>query len=135
MTTSLRLRRSDAGQATPLMVLLLLVMALTVLVLVETAQLLDASAQARTAADAAALAGAAAGHSSASEIASANGGVLLDYSEQPLSAEQPRSMTTDDVDEVVLVTVEVQVGSATQTARAERRVAWTSPQVTTPLGS
>ncbi|MCY4068227.1 MAG: pilus assembly protein TadG-related protein [Acidimicrobiaceae bacterium] len=117
------LPRSDAGQAAPLMVVMLAAVALTVLAATEIAQLLDSSAQARTAADAAALAGAAEGRSSAAAVAAANGGVLLDYSEQRASVDQSSG---DEDAEVVLVTVEVRVGSAIQTARAERRATWTA---------
>ncbi len=118
-------QQSDAGQAVPLMVLLLFTVALTAVAMVQIAQILDAGAQARTAADAAALAGAAAGRSSAAEIAAANGGVLLDYNEQIATVDQ--ASASIEADDVVLVTVEVRVGSATETARAERRVDWIAP--------
>lgn len=100
-----------------MMVVMLLVLAVAVVALVEIGQLLDESARARTAADAAALAGAAAGRGEAAALAAANGGSLLSYIEQE---------TAGDAD-AVLVTVEVQVGRASRTARAERLVTWTEP--------
>ena len=106
----------DRGQAAPLMVVMLLVLMVAVVATVELGQLVDESARARTAADAAALAGAAAGRGEADAMAAANGGRLLSYTEQE---------TAGDAD-VLLVTVEVRVGRASQTARAERLVEWTA---------
>ena len=100
------------------MVVVLLVLTVAVVATVEVGQLLDESARARTAADAAALAGAAAGRQEAAALAAANGGLLLSYTEQ-----EPAG----DID-ALLVTVEVQVGRATKTARAERLVEWTEPR-------
>ena len=117
MTVRARLELGDRGQAAPLMVVVLLVMMVAVVATVEIGQLLDESAQARTAADAAALAGAAAGREEAAALAAANGGFLVSYTEQE---------TVGDTD-VLLVTVEVRVGRASQTARAERLVEWTEP--------
>ncbi len=110
-------RADDRGQAAPLMVVMLLVVTVAAVALIEVGQLLDESARARTAADAAALAGAAAGPDEAADLAAANGGVLLSYTEQ-------RVQGTEDA---TVVTVEVQVGRASQTARAERLVDWIEP--------
>ena len=118
MTARLRRELTDAGQAAPLMVVVLLALMVAVVATVEVGQLLDESARARTAADAAALAGAAGGREEAEALATANGGLLLTYTEQE---------TAGDTD-ALLVTVEVQVGRATQTARAERLVEWTEPR-------
>ena len=117
MTARARPEPRDRGQAAPLMVVMLLVLTVAVAVTVETGRFLDESARARTAADAAALAGAAAGRTEAAVLAAANGGLLLSYSEQE---------TAGDSD-ALLVTVAVQVGRASQTARAERLVEWTAP--------
>ena len=118
MTTRPGPERREQGQAAPLMVVVLLVLTVAVVATVEVGQLLDESARARTAADAAALAGAAAGRQEAAALAAANGGLLLSYTEQ-----EPAG----DID-ALLVTVEVQVGRARQTARAERLVEWTEPR-------
>ena len=118
MTARARPESRDRGQAAPLMVVMLLVMAVAVVATVEVGQLLDESARARTAADAAALAGAAAGRHEAAALAAANGGLLLSYTEQEAAG---------DID-ALLVTVEVQVGRASRTARAERVVEWTEPR-------
>ncbi len=99
------------------MVVMLLVVMVAAVALIEVGQLLDESARARTAADAAALAGAAAGADEAADLAAANGGVLLSYTEQGVQG-------TEDA---TVVTVEVQVGRASRTARAERLVEWTKP--------
>lgn len=117
MTARARLELGDGGQAAPLMVVVLLALMVAVVATVEVGQLLDESARARTAADAAALAGAAAGREEAAALAVANGGLLVSYAEQE---------TAGDAD-VLLVTVEVRVGRASQTARAERLVEWTEP--------
>lgn len=115
-------RPPDAGQAAPLMVVMLLVVTFAALATAEIGRLLDESARARTAADAAALAGAAAGQQQASALAAANGGHLLSYVEHESGD-----------DEATLVTVEVTVGRASHKARAERLVTWTEPhQVTGP---
>ena len=97
-------------------VLLLLAMGVVV-AMIEIGRLLNESAAARTAADAAALAGAAAGPDAAAAIAAANGGVLLSYHEEGHA----------DGDDALLVTVVVQAGRATRTARAERQFEWTVP--------
>ena len=118
MTTRAKPDFRARGQAAPLMVVMLLVLLVAVVATVEVGQLLDESARARTAADAAALAGAAAGREEAAAIAAANGGSLLSYTEQE----------TAGAADALLVTVEVQVGRASQTARAERLVEWTEPR-------
>lgn len=115
MTARARQECTDGGQVAPLMVVMLLVLTVAVVAAVEAGQLLDESARARTAADAAALAGAAAGRDEAAALAAANGGSLLSYAEQEMAGDA----------DVLLVTVEVQVGRAKQTARAERLVTWT----------
>ncbi len=120
MTARARPVPRDRGQAAPLMVVILLVLVVAVAATVEIGRYLDESARARTAADAAALAGAAAGRTEAADLAAANGGLLLSYTEQE---------TAGDVG-VMLVTVEVRVGRASQTARAERLVEWTAPSDT-----
>ncbi len=117
MTARARPEPRDRGQAVPLMIVVLFIVMGAVAATVEIGQLLNESAQARTAADAAALAGAAEGRAEAELLAAANGGVLLSYEEQ----------TAADSD-ALLVTVAVQVGRASRTARAERRVEWTAPQ-------
>lgn len=121
MTARARPEPRDRGQAAPLMVVMLLVLAAALVATVEVGRLLDESARARTAADAAALAGAAAGRTEASALAAANGGSLLAYTEQ----DGPGDSDT------LLVTVTVQVGRASQTARAERQIEWTPPPDTT----
>ncbi len=117
MTARARPEPRDRGQAAPLMVVMLLVSMVAVVATVEVGQLLDESARARTAADAAALAGAAAGREEAAALAAANGGLLLSYTEQEAVGDS----------DVLLVTVAVQVGRASQTARSERLVEWTAP--------
>jgi len=117
MTARAGPERRERGQAAPLMVVMLLVLMVAVVATVEIGQLLDESARARTAADAAALAGAAAGRQEAAALAAANGGLLLSYAEQEAAG---------DID-ALLVTVEVQVGRVSRTARAERVVEWTAP--------
>ncbi len=109
--------RGELGQAVPLMVVVLLVVTLVVVATVEVGQLLDEGARARTAADAAALAGASAGRGEAESVAAANGGSLLSYTESQAV----------DGSQALLVTVAVQVGRASQTARAEGLVEWVSP--------
>ena len=118
MTARARPEPWDRGQVVPLMTAMLLVAMIAVVATIEIGRLLYESAAARTAADAAALAGAAAGPDAAASIAAANGGVLLSYDE-----EEPA-----DGSDSLLVTVAVQVGRASQTARAERQVEWTAPE-------
>ena len=107
----------DRGQVAPLMIVVLFIAMAAVAATVEIGQLLNESAQARTAADAAALAGAAEGRAEAAVLAAANGGVLLSYEEHKAADSG-----------ALLVTVAVQVGRASRTARAERLVEWTAPQ-------
>ena len=106
----------DRGQAAPLMIVLLFVVMVAVVATAEIGRLLNESAQARTAADAAALAGAASAREEAAELAAANGGVLLSYEEEKPAGDS----------DALLVTVDVQVGRASRTARAERLVEWTA---------
>jgi len=98
------------------MIVVLLVLTVAVAATVEIGRFLDESARARTAADAAALAGAAAGRTEAAALAEANGGRLLSYTE----------WEADGDSNALFVTVAVQVGRASQTARAERLVEWTA---------
>ena len=119
MTARARPGPRDRGQAVPLMAAMLLLAMGAVVATIEIGRLLNESATARTAADAAALAGAADGPDGAASIAAANGAVLLSYEEE----EEP----VDDSD-VLLVTVTVQVGRTSRTARAERLVEWTAPE-------
>lgn len=118
MTARARPEPRDRGQAVPLMAAMLLLAMGAVIATVEIGRLLNESAVARTAADAAALAGAAAGRDAAESIAATNGGVLVSYDEEE---------STGDTD-ALLVSVEVRVGRASQTARAERQVEWVAPQ-------
>ena len=117
MTARSRPESRDRGQAAPLMVVMLLALMVAVVATVEIGRFLDESARARTAADAAALAGAAAGRTEAAALAAANGGLLLSYTEQEAPGDS----------DALFVTVAVQVGRASQTARAERLVEWTAP--------
>ena len=117
MTVRARPDLGDGGQAAPLMAVVVLVLMMAVVATVEVGRLLDESARARTAADAAALAGASAGRAEASALAAANGGRLLSYTEHELAGDA----------DALLVTVEVRVGRASRTARAERLVEWTEP--------
>ena len=114
MTARARLGPRDRGQAVPLMAAMLLLAMGAVVAMIEIGRLLNESAAARTAADAAALAGAAGGP----DGAAANGAVLLTYEE-----EEPA-----DGSDALLVTVTVQVGRTSRTARAERQVEWTAPE-------
>jgi hypothetical protein len=92
----------DRGQALPLVVGVLAVVAVLVAALgVAAGHSIDA-ARARTAADAAALAGVEAGEAAAEALAHANGGVLVEF------------QTTDAGD----VVVRARVGRATASARA-----------------
>ena len=118
MTARARPGPRDRGQAVPLMAAMLLLAMGAVVVTIEIGRLLNESAAARTAADAAALAGAADGSDEAASIAAANGAILLSYEE-----EEPA-----DGSDALLVTVTVQVGRASRTARAERQVEWTAPE-------
>ena len=117
MTARARPGPRDRGQAVPLMAAMLLLAMGAVVVTIEIGRLLNESAAARTAADAAALAGAADGPDGATAIAVANGAVLLSYEEEP----------ADDSD-ALLVTVTVQVGRTSRTARAERQVEWAASE-------
>ncbi len=105
-----RIQHSEQGQAVPMMVLVLAAAAVVVITIARLGTAADEAAQARTAADAAALAGAARGYASATELAEANGAILVDYSAFGNQVE-----------------VRVQVGSATAVARAERSVVWEHP--------
>ena len=121
MTARARPGPRDRGQAVPLMAAMLLLTMGAVVVTIEIGRLLNESAAAHTAADAAALAGAADGPDGpdgAASIAAANGAVLLSYEE-----EEPA-----DGSDALLVTVTVQVGRTSRTARAERQVEWTAPE-------
>ena len=102
----------------PLMAAMLLLAMGAVVVTIEIGRLLNESAAARTAADAAALAGAADGPDEAASIAAANGAVLLSYEEEEPAGDS----------DVLLVTVTVQVGRTSRTARAERLVEWAAPE-------
>ena len=117
MTARVGPELGERGQAAPLMVVMLLVLMVAVVATVEVGQLLDESARARTAADAAALAGAAAGREEAAALAAAMAGCC---------SPTPSRRRPADVD-ALLVTVEVRVGRASQTARAERLVEWAEP--------
>ena len=97
-----------------LVVLVVFAVAL-VLVAVEVGRLLDEGARARIAADAAALAGAAQGRDRAEALAAANGGSLIAYIEETPHGDAGR----------VVVTVSVEVGRASSTARAEGVTEWT----------
>jgi hypothetical protein len=97
----------DRGQALPLMLIALAVALIGLLVLSRVGLAADDAARARTAADAAALAGAAEGRSEAGRLATANGGVLIEY----------RSSGS-------IVEVVVRVGRAAARARAERVISW-----------
>ncbi|MDE0066297.1 MAG: hypothetical protein OXN44_05420 [Acidimicrobiaceae bacterium] len=99
--------RSARGQAVPMMVVVLLSAAVVVLAIARLGTAADDSARARTAADAAALAGAAQGFAAATELAEANGGVLVDYTAFGNQVE-----------------VRVRVGAGVAVARAERAVVW-----------
>jgi hypothetical protein len=92
----------DRGQALPLIVGVLAIVAVFVAAIgVVAGHSIDA-ARARTAADAAALAGVKAGQGAAAALAEANGGVLVEF------------LTTQNGD----VVVRVRVGRATASARA-----------------
>ena len=94
-------RADDDGQALPLVIGVVAVLAVLLVGIGWYGHSLVDAAQARTAADAAALAGAAEGRSAAGAMAAANGGELIVY----------RELGAD-----VLVTV--RVGRATASARA-----------------
>ena len=74
-----RRRAGDAGQALPLVVVLVALAAVAALVLAELGAHAVARARARGAADAAALAGAVEGRAGAEEIAGGNGATLTSY--------------------------------------------------------
>lgn len=118
MTARARPAPTDGGQAVPLMLVVLLAAVVAVVATIEVGRLLNDSARARTAADAAALAGASAGRAEAARLATANGGQLLSYAED-------RPAGSDDE---VQVTVAVQVGRVSRSARAEAAVEWVAPQ-------
>lgn len=98
------------------MVMILVTTMVVIVAAVEVGERLDEGAQATTAADSAALAGAAQGRDAAAAMASANGGMLVSYVE-----------AFGDDDSVMLVTVQVRVGRAVRSARAERTVEWLQP--------
>ncbi|HEX4979840.1 MAG TPA: M15 family metallopeptidase [Acidimicrobiales bacterium] len=75
--------RGDAGQAIPLVVLLLVAAAGTLLVLGAYGHQLLRQARVQTAADAAALAGAASGARAAHVVAEANGATMVDFERLP----------------------------------------------------
>lgn len=93
----------DRGQATPLLVVAVGLIAVMVLSLGPMGRTVAQRAQARTAADAAALAGAAEGREAAEQVAEANGAELVSY-----------ERSGDDV------TVEVVVGGVPASGRARR---------------
>ena len=93
-----------------MMVVALLLAALVVLAIGRLGVAADDAARARTAADAAALAGAAQGLTAATQLAEANGGVLVDY--QAFGNQ---------------VEVRVRVGSGLAVARAKSTVVWENP--------
>ena len=105
-------RRADGGQATVLMIMLLIASVGAAAVIVEVGILLDESARARTAADAAALAGAVEGKAAAAQLAEANGGTLVSYNQQEIDGSE------------TWATVTVRVGRASQNARAASVVEW-----------
>ena len=114
-----RTQSADRGQATPLMLLMLVATVGLAVVIAEVGDVLDESARARTAADAAALAGAAEGEAAAAELAIANGGTMEFYGEE-FYGEQ--DVGGDGA--ATTVTVRVRVGRASQTARAVALVEW-----------
>ncbi|MGH9244914.1 MAG: M15 family metallopeptidase [Acidimicrobiales bacterium] len=95
-------RGGDAGQALPVVTLVIVLTCLVALVLAELGGAAVARARARNAADAAALAGAAEGRAAAADVARANGGILREF------------QSAGNVVEVV-----VDVGDARERARAE----------------
>ena len=103
-------RCGDAGQAVPLMALVLLTTLTLLLAVARVAPLVDDAARARTAADASALAGAAEGRAAADRYARNNGGVLVSYEESGST-----------------VIVKVVVGDAGAVARARASVVWVPP--------
>jgi len=96
-------RRSDAGQAVVLVLVVAVLVVLCAMAMGRFAARVVAIEQAQVAADAAALAGVAGGESAAADLAARNGGVLKRF-----------SVVGDDV----VVTVEV--AGARATARADR---------------
>src|SRR5687767_981926 len=95
--------RNQRGSTLPFIALAMLMAGLSVILLGRVGGAATARAGARNAADAAALAGAAAGRGAATELAQANGAVLLDYREIGLDTE-----------------VRVRVGPAEAVGRAQR---------------
>lgn len=95
--------RGSNGQALPLVLLVIVLVAATALVIGRIGDLVVSHAQARTAADAAALAGARDGEAAAATAAAANRGTLVSF-----------VTSGDDVE------VQVSVGDARATARARR---------------
>lgn len=97
----------ESGQALPLMALAVMLAVVAILALARVGVALDDSARARTAADAAALAGAVDGRKASAEMASRNGGELIEFVRRG-----------DTVD------VLVGVGGATAKSSAHARVDW-----------
>ena len=95
--------RTEQGSTLPFIALAIVLAGITVILLGRVGGAATARAGARNAADAAALAGAAAGRTAATELAEANGAVLLDYKEIGLDTE-----------------VRVRVGPAEAVGRAQR---------------
>ncbi len=114
MTPRARPGLDDNGQAAPLLVVMVALAVGLSLVAGEVGRVLNDAARARTAADAAALAGAAEGRESAEAVAADNGGYLLSYTAETADADAGR----------VLVTVSVEVGRISRTARAEGVTEW-----------
>lgn len=108
----------ESGQATVLMLFMMVFTFAFALMIVEVGQVIDESAQARTAADAAALAGALEDRDSAEYFTSVNSGQIVSYHEQDLTSHSSGAR---------LVAVTVQLGRATQTATAVSEVEWVRP--------
>ncbi len=113
-------RGDDRGQATPLAVAMLAVVAVALVGLVPVGRALGDRARARTAADAAALAGAAEGEQAARSLAAENGAELVEFERSG--------------DEVV-VRVEVGDVDAYARARATRRAAPDRSASPAPVGA
>jgi Putative Flp pilus-assembly TadE/G-like len=73
--------RGAGGQAVLLLVAVIGLVAVVIVAVVDVAVRLDAHARAETAADAAALAGSTGGRRAAERLATANGGVLVGFSD------------------------------------------------------
>jgi hypothetical protein len=105
-----RTGRPDGGQAVPIAVAFVAIIAIAALALADLGRAAVERSQARTAADAAALAGAAAppgvAEREARSIAEANGAALIGFDRRGMEA-----------------TVHVRLGRATATARARREIA------------